>query len=635
MKSKLLTVLTALAIGSGASFAQINVGNIKKPKVNLGKTPAISKYDKYIKEAKEAESKEDYIAAYKAYNKALEEKNNDYSAKTSRTNIEGKAIDQYKAKLNALIDEKDCGTFKSTVDDLMGTISLSSGEKASWEKTREECEIYVKEGENKKLAEQNKAEYEKLNKACYFFNEYDNKSFIKQTNVGDDLWMNIKMDKTMMEYSADFGINESFNAYGFFVIYMDGKKVATTNPLHFTSNYSKSWTNFDVPLSIDQDYGTDKNKVEKLMGTPQGIWVVSNLQNADLVNRVFVLQAIKNLKTNGEHTVKIEFGLGEKGAKEPKGIITSGEMKIMVTDEGKKNLYKKGPKYLRPLDDNEVGTITTNMSSFKLGQNALTATFNLPYAPKYYAQKWCTTMSCDYDHGDMTVVVLIDGIEVVSGAELWNDKWETQKSFTYTMIPKNDNELDNDLASFNQEDFSVKTRNNKIVYGLVDLLYQKKVGAGSHKVTIQFVHEVVVGNDAIANEIASQDFTLNITQAQINAFIASSNAKKLSHAGGAWTSIDNTLKSKYASDRVVDVACMTEWKVARNVYGVILYRTCRADILYKTSSGGYRIMQGVEIKADYNGAGYDKPYIVGHFRTDWGISALNSAHFPVPAAKVK
>ena len=110
-----------------------------------------------------------------------------------------------------------------------------------------------------------------------------------------------------------------------------------------------------------------------------------------------------------------------------------------------------------------------------MGKNNLTATVKLPHPPKYYAMKWCTTMSCDYDHGYVFLKIIVDGIELSSRPVLWNENWETKKDFNLTVLPKNDNELDNSEASFSKEGFyTYKTEKNDIVYGLIDLIYSGK-----------------------------------------------------------------------------------------------------------------------------------------------------------------
>lgn len=644
MKKLGLSVFVLLTLTTQNHFGQIGkLKNLKNKVTNNSSSSssntssvAVSAYDKAMKAGKKAESENDFITAYKEYNKALEEKTNDYSAKSAQTNITDKAEEQYNQQLKAALEKEDCEAYKTTIDDLTATIAMSPGRKESWEKQKSDCQTQINNQKNNTNKAAVAEKYNSLANGTYFEKGFHTVDNLKTANVGDDLWMNIKMGKTMMEYSAEFGLEGTFNAYGYFVIYMDGKKVATTKPLMFSSNYSKTWTDFDVPVSIQQDYGADKEKVTSLASTSQGMWVVSNLGNESFLNRIYVPFAIKNFASkNGPHQLKIEFGLGEKGGTEPKGIISSGEMTINVDDAGKKALYKKGPKYLQPLDDNERATVSMNNKAFKLGENNLTASFNLPQPPKYYAQKWCTSMSCDYDHGHISLSVTIDGIEIASHCEIWNDMWESQKSFEFTVIPKNDNELDNNLASFNQEELFEKARNNNIVYALVDLIYGGKIKAGKHNIKVEVFKEVAVGNDRHANQIGEQTFEVSFSDAQINNFIAKSNAKKLSHAGGEWTAVDNHLKSLYKEDRVVDVACYSEWKVTRNSLGVILYRTCKADIIYKTLSGGYRLLQGQEVKADYNGSSYSKPYFTGHFRTDWGSNMLNSGHFGIPGSKVK
>lgn len=650
MKTKIISTFLLIGLMSFTTYtnAQINVGKIKKPNINIknggsnksgnnnSSTPALSKYDKYMKEGRKAESNGDYIAAYKAYDNALKEKTNDYSAKSAQNNIEDKAKEQYNQQLKTALEKEDCDAYKKTIDDLTATIAMSPGRKESWEKQKSDCQTQI----NNQKSNANKAavaeKYNTLPKGTYFEKEFHTVDNLKTASIGDDLWMNIKMGKTMMEYSADFGLEGTFNAYGYFVIYMDGKKVATTKPLMFSSNYSKTWTDFDVPLSIPKNYGADKDKVTALANTTQGIWVVSNLGNESFVNKIYVPYAIKNFASkNGSHQLKIEFGLGEKGGTEPKGIISSGEMTINVDDTGKKALYKKGPKYMRPLDDNEKGEITLNVNSFTLGENTLKASIILPHPPKYYALTWCTTTSCDYDHGNLTLSAEINGVKITAGDAIWNEDWEKRTSFEFTLLPNNDHELTNDFASFNKELFFKKSKVNKFVYTLIDLIYSGKIKAGNNKLKISVGKTVVVGNDRITNEITTKVFNINITQSQINKFIASSSAKKLSHAGGEWSAVDKHLTSTHTNDHVIDVACYTEWKVTRNVYGVILYRNCKAEVLYKDGNGGYRIVQGIKVQEDYNGSSYGKPYFTGHFRTDWGYSDFNYMHFPVPSSKVK
>lgn len=643
MKKISLSVFVLLTLTTQNHFGQIGKLKDLKNKVSSGSsssssstTVAVSAYDKAMKAAQKAEGENDYITAYKEYSKALEEKYNDYSAKSSRDRIEEDAIAQYNTNLNGFLDKKDCSSYQKEIDDLVATIVMTPTKKESWEKSKNECESKIQQQNAAVASEKSAGDYEKLSKGIYFENGFHTLNNMSSANIGDELWMNIKMDKTMMEYSADFGLESTFNAYGYFTIYMDGQKVAITKPFHFSSNYSKTWTDFDMPVAIAQDYGADQSKVAALVTSSQGVWATTTLQNESSLSRLYVSQAIKNFAPkNGPHKLKIEFGLGEKSGTEPKGTVASGEITINVNDAGKKELYKKGPKYLQPLDDNEKGSISLNNGQFKLGENNLTATITLPQAPKYYALKWCTTMSCDYDHGNLSLTVLLDGEEIDGYSELWESKWESQKSFTFTLLTKNDNDFSNDVPPFNEEDLFQKDRNNNFVYALADIIYSGKIKPGSHKVTIKVGHEVVVGNDKYNNIIAEKSFDISFTDAQAKSFAASSNAKKLSHAGGEWTSVDNHLKSLYSADRVTDVACYTEWKVTRNSLGIILYRTCRADVYYKTLDGGYRIWRAQEVKEDYNGSSYGKPYFVGHFRTDWGPTLLNNSHYPVPAIKAQ
>jgi len=648
-KLTIALLLLGVIFSSTDSFGQI--GKIKSLKDKVKKSesgkgiskPAVSSYDKSMKEATKAETEGDYVAAYKAYNKALAGKYNDYSAKSGRDAIEDKAEEQYTTKLKALLDEEDCKTFKSLVSEMLETISMTPSRKENWELTSNECELILQERRDKAAANSSADAVSKLaSSQGYFTTDYGSSNFSNKANVGDDLFVKFKMGKTMHEHAKDLGISDSFSAYGFIVITIDGKNKVISGPHTFTSNYSKSWTDFDVALSVPNDFAQKYVDNPDLLSTSQAMWMVTTLNADNSIPKSYIETAILNMAPkNGSHTVKVEFGLGEQDDKGPKGIICSSELTINVDDASKKELYKKGPKHLRPLDDNERGTFTSNASSFKLGENELKATLSLPEVPKYYRQKWCKAVTCDYDHGNLELFVEVDGIIVGSmGGELEKDAWMKQKSFDITLLTKNDNQIRDDFSPFNKEVFFSQNYNN-IVYAMTDLIYSGRLKAGKHKIRLKLYSSEVIPYSAVYENtiaynnqwiaIAENSFEFTLTDSQIKSFIGQSNAKKISHAGGSFTTVDNHLKQKHASEGVTDVACQTEWKVTKNTYGVILYRTCKADVTYKsTEGGGYRISKYIEVREDYNASSYGKPYFNEMFRTDYGPTLLNTMHFPVP-----
>jgi hypothetical protein len=126
-----------------------------------------------------------------------------------------------------------------------------------------------------------------------------------------------------------------------------------------------------------------------------------------------------------------------------------------------------------------------------------------------------------------------------------------------------------------------------------------------------------------------------VTEQGRTALINNSEAKKLSHAGGEWTAVDNTLKTSNTGNpniQIIDVATTTKWKIVTNDLGVILYRTCKADVLYK-SAEGYRIMKDMGVTEQYSGGGtYGEPSFSA--RID-NYFPLDAGHVPVPESKVK
>ncbi|PLX07801.1 MAG: hypothetical protein C0596_09380 [Marinilabiliales bacterium] len=257
-------------------------------------------------------------------------------------------------------------------------------------------------------------------------------------------------------------------------------------------------------------------------------------------------------------------------------------------------------------------------------------------------------MSCDYDHGTISFYVSLDDEPLaVWDSELWEEDYEALKNFSFSILPKTDAGYTEPGAAFN--DSKLFKERNPIVYALLDMLYGGQIEAGEHKINIKVYSQESVPMDATYEVsadyfenlpfIAEQSVNINVTQAGINALVASSSAKKLSHAGGGWASIDSQLLSQgsgVCSDaKLLDVACQTEWKVITNDWGEILYRTCKADVLYECKFGT-RIEEGLTVKEDYMGGGtYGKPYLedmVGFANGPW---LMNSMHYPVPASKVK
>lgn len=476
----------------------------------------------------------------------------------------------------------------------------------------------------------------------HFYTAFKQADSKPEVNIGEELFVRFVFSKTMMEYSADFGIDETFNAYGFFTYYIDGKQVDVAGPFHFSSNYSKAWTEIDIPLAIAPTFLEKVQADQSMLETGQDVWLFQQLFNETGTVNKYTVAAIKGMPV-GKHQFKIEFGLGEKNGTAAIGTICAGEVTVISDEKGRQELYKKGPKNLRPLDDAEKGQFVAGNTSFKVGNGSLECTLKLPNPPKYYDTKWCRSMSCDYDHGSMGFYAEIDG-EVLAAwtTKFWDDNYMVNKEFKAILIPASDQGIDDIASSFNTTPFFKDE--NVLVYALLDKIYSGNLKDGKHDLKLKFYSlesgdlntpiEQIGGLPAIAESTIS--FTIDA--AGRSALMNASVFKMPGHAGGEWASVDAHLKATTSNEfddvKIIDIATQTQWEVTKNSLGVILYRTCKADVVY-SSKFGYRLSKSNLVKEDHNGSAYGKPYFTSSFDPHASPSMLNTMHRPVPPGKAK
>jgi hypothetical protein len=479
----------------------------------------------------------------------------------------------------------------------------------------------------------------------YFYTSFKPNGFKNQVSIGDELFVRMNLGKTMVELAADNGLESSYTAYGFVVAYIDGQKVFTAGPYSFASNISKQWKYIDIPLNVNPDFAEKLAADNSLLETNQDVWVFQHLYQEKNVPVMYTTAAIGKMKS-GTHELKIEFALANSGDSEPKATVCTGTVSIGVDEAGSNALALSGPKHLRPLKDNEKGNFVFSQSAFSVGNGELSVNLKLPNAPKFYNMKWCKASSCDYDHGAMSFYASIDGIPVAAwDADLWDADYETRKDFSMIILPATDAGYGDMSATYNTN--TLYKGASPVVYALLDMIYGGKLGVGNHKLTIKAYSQECVPYDVSYEfidsyfsqwpAIAENTIEFNITQDGLNKMMAASSAKPLSHAGGEWTAIDTKLKASNTGGiyEVVDVACQTEWKVVTNSLGVILYRECKADVIYKCEYG-YRLQKRVAVKADYMGSSsYGAPYFNERIEASHGPSLLGTMHLPVPAVKIK
>ncbi len=478
-----------------------------------------------------------------------------------------------------------------------------------------------------------------------FYTSFKPNGFKEEVNVGDELYVRMNLGKTMIELLQEKGFEAGFTAYGFITVYIDGNKSFTAGPYSFASNYSKKWTYIDIPLNINPDFIEKISADQSMLETEQDIWVFQQLFQEKSVPKMYAASAMTSM-TEGNHTLKVEFGLSSSESSEPQTIVCSGTVKVVSDAAGSEEIAQNGPKYLRPLKADEKGKFTFNSISFTPGTAELKANLELPQAPKYYNMKWCQASSCDYDEGNIEFYVSIDGQPLVYWSSfLENNDYTADKSFNFVVLPKTDAGIGSVEAGFNQS--KLFRTENPLVYSLFDILYSGNLKTGKHTLTLKaFSKQSIPLNSSyeFSSEyfkklpaIAETSIDIVVTEADRNTLINSSSAKKLSHATGEWVSVDSKLKTSNTGGdfEIIDVATTTLWKVVTNSLGAILYRTCKADVVYK-SQYGTRLQKDILVKEDFMGGGsYGTPYFADRIEASYGPSLLNSIHLPVPASKVK
>ncbi len=487
----------------------------------------------------------------------------------------------------------------------------------------------------------------------YFYTSFKSKSFVDEVALNDELFVRLNFGKTMIEHADANSFSSSYTAYGFVTVYIDEKKSFTTGPISFASNISKKWSHIDVPLNVSPKFPEELSKDQSQLETAQDVWVFQHLFQDKNVPKNYVASAISKM-SGSNHTVTVELGLGEVNDKEPKITIAKGTVKVKVDDASRLEMAKNGPKYGIPLDATEKGKLTLSNENIIPKGGDVTMKVDLPHPPKYYNVKWCQANTCDYDHGDLLVYVELDGAYLTRwNVELWNDDYEVKKNFEMIIAPKNDADFGKSSGLFNKSTFLGKN-DNVFAYALYDKIYNTNFKSGEHTLVIKVLSPNNVDLyggvdfgatkeffDSFSYPIAEKTVKFNLSDADRTSFLNNSSSKKLGHAGGSWAAVDaHLLKTtpNYDFATINDIACQTEWKVTTNSLGAILFRTCKADMIYTNNEGATRVVRGLEVKQKYEGGNnYSKggiTDIIQHYFTDES-GFLNNFHYPVSKNKVK
>lgn len=639
---KKTTLLLAAIFIAGIGQAQIG-GKLKGLKdkakdktTNSSSTNvAVSKYDKHMKAAKQAEDSGDFIKALKEYNSALEEKSGDYQASSGQRNVKDKAKEAFIEKGNAALDKEDCNEVALVVDDAIKTLGPTPSERESWENSKNNCEQLIVERKSKSADKDKQVAAAQAMATLTKGEGHASSDFVfngpkQSVGVGEDLVMRFMFEKTMIEYAKDFGVSAGHYAYGFVNIYVNGE-MKISNSYSFASNISKVWDYIDIPVNLDPEFINKLQEDNSLLKSPQDIWMMQQCFNPEMSSQKYVMAAMPYAK-KGDFKVTVEFGLGEKGAEKASGIVAKKEVLVKVDEKGMEQFAARGPRYMRPLKADEKGSCEAFGSNF--GSEHIGITVNLPHPPKYYNQKWCQEgipATCDYDHGDLKVLIYLDGkeFEYIS-SELWNKAYENEKSLNFIVLSKTDAQM---FANSNTEEdklngkFRVNYKGDYISK-IIDMINGGKIAPGEHTVKIKVFAEEVVPKDEWNRDdfnditweeffegyaaIAEGEVTFNLSKDGIAKYQAKTYLDVPEGKVAKWATTESQLKAQISDPNIIVKAVnirWNDWEVNYDAYKRPVSRETSADVYYfnkKTNS--HRYLYSQKVKADYTSGSWSKAY---------------------------
>ncbi len=624
--------MTCFAL-AGAGHAQIGkgkLGGLKDKVKGKGKsstpTVAVTAYDKHMKAGQAAENDGDFVKAYKEYSAALEEKSGDYSAKSSRDAAAGEAKSQYFKKMEDAKKAGECDEMERLADESL-TIFSSWHQAEYFKKEVPKC----KEGAGAaKAKEANAAALATLAKGQgHISTDFVFNGPKDAVNVGDDMVVRFMFEKTMIEYAEDFGVSPGHFAYGFLNVYINGEK-KMSHTYSFASNISKVWEYIDIPVNLDPEFVKKLEADNSLLQTPQDIWMFQQSFNPELGTMNYVEEAVPYAK-KGDFTVTVEFGLGEKGAEKASGIVAKKDIPVKVDEAGMEKFVMRGPRYLRPLRKDEVGKCSAQGSNF--GSEHISIIVDLPHPPKYYNQKWCQEgipATCDYDQGDLKVIVYLDGKHYeYLDAEIAGKAYKEDTKLNFVVLPKTDGEMFSTTADEDRIDgVSRLNHDGDYISKIIDEINGGKIAPGKHTVKIRIFAEEVVPkkewNRDDLNQITWEEFyadydpiaegevTFNVTKEGIAKYQAKTYLDVPKAKVAKWATTEAQLKTQISDPNIVVKAVnirWADWNVNYDAFKRPVSRETSADVYYfnkKTNS--YRYLYSQKVKADYSGGAWGKAY---------------------------
>ncbi len=621
----------ALSASSHAQIGKGKLGGLKDKIKDKGKktnntSVGLSAYDKHMKAGQSAESSGDYVTAYKEYSAALEQKSGDYSAKSARDGAGKEAKSQYFKKMEDAQKSGECEEMERLADEsleVFGSWNQASYFKGQVPKCNESAGAA-------KAKEANAAALAKLEKGKgHISTDFVFNGPKQSVNIGEDMIVRFMFEKTMIEYAKDFGVSPGHFAYGYVNIYINGDK-KISHSYSFASNISKVWEYIDIPVSLDPEFVKKLEADNSLLQTPQDIWILQQSANPEMGVMKYVEAAVPYAR-KGDYTVTVEFGLGEKDAKKANGIIAKKDIPVTVDEAGMEKFVMKGPKYLRPLKKDEIGSCAPKGSNF--GSEHVSIIVDLPHPPKYYNQKWCQEgipATCDYDHGDLKVLIYLDGKEYeYLDAEIGGKAYTEETKLNFVVLPKTDGEMFGTTADEDRIDgVSRVNMDGDYISKIIDQINGGKIAPGKHTVKIKvFAEEVVPKKDWNAPEyskmswsefyerfdpIAEGETSFNITREGITKYQSKTYLDVPKAKVAKWASTEAQLKSQFSDPNIVVKAVnirWANWNVNYNALKQPVSRETTADVYYfnkKTNS--HRYLYSQKVKADYSGGTWGKAY---------------------------
>ncbi|MCP4440853.1 MAG: hypothetical protein GY810_18175 [Aureispira sp.] len=533
---------------------------------NTSSSTSKNTYQANMDEGYKQKEAKNYIAAYKAFNKALELKSGDYSAKKQVGETKNTVEDKYMGQMNTALKSGDCDAVEKDLAIVMDAFGTWYQEKYYKEKI-ESCKVANKDKAtaDKKAATaaanaSKKAEILSGNKGkALAYTQYKSLDFKTEVKAEEDLMFKFVLNKTLMEEATERGVSTSGKTYLIINMEMAEGKV-TAGPFMLDASALTMVDEMDFVMSVVTDeFNKELKSRQSEMGFGDAL-MLNFLKHSKSTQKRWIRLlagniAAGNMVAGKTNDVKMNMYFCKSNTdRKPIGkALASGGVKVKVTENSIKELYSSGriPENYQPKPDNglthdlhkkslnkivwstsEIKKDQTSTSGFKTTFSSLAGgIYGRVYLPKSlrnYGAVFGQPDNCGY-----FFKFYIDGNEVGSSAyhrlaEKSCNEWTT---WQVGLAPKASDDYDYGTPE-----------------GFANIL--KTVKEGTHKVKVEMVLNFLEDGTPNLVKVASSEFTLTTSKSDKAKFVDKHETKVPVGGSRAENRIRITIENK--TDKQID-----------------------------------------------------------------------------------